>query len=841
MHYGATPDEWAIWSDIFGMTPDLLPVVCKPGEPLYAHSNLNDYGKVPSRYTRSREVVGFTNWTSYTAQDSDVLHWGTEGNYGICLQTRQLRALDFDILDQNFADSLRQGLELLGYEFPWRTRANSSKFLTLFYLEGEYGKQTLSTPHGIIEFLANGQQCLVAGTHPSGARYTWDWHHPFPRLSAAEWGELQAYLVGLAADAGAGWSAPSRSRVTDRHESIGPVDDPVVDFLRSAGLVASETRDGRIFLTCPWADRHTTESDRTASCWFAAGTNGYETGHYRCLHGHCAGRKDWEFLREVGYDTEGFEVEGPAATWEDTTHPSIALAQRRGWNDCDRLDSRGDAGGSGGDVDSTTQRIQALSNTRHQRGADHTRDAAERQEPIGEQDSYESLPTISALGADRAPANNHTVSDGQSHPLDLPRFERDSKGTIKPTIGNVVDALLRPDLSGFVIAKDTFKNELMMHPWPLGKLWTPEMKIWTSPKRQELSDHHYADLHITLRKLGVGPGAIGSDVMRLALLKVAADRTFDSAINWAHTLPNWDGVERIDTFIHRYLGGEDSPYTRAVGRYWWTAHAGRVLKPGCQADMAIVMISQQGTGKTSTLKAIAPFPEYYVEINMTHRDDDLSRSLEGKVIGEMAELNGVRGREVESVKAFISRTKESWVPKYREHPISFPRRLVLVGTSNEEEFLVDQTGNRRWLPVRMGKQQVDQVVHDRDQLWAEAMALYTMEGVLWNQAESLARGSHLDFTVSDEWESMIYEWLVTDDGFGGGPPCDREELRMNDVLRGAIGLSSSGINHVNQLRGGRALRKFGYEKFNVMKDCVQMKVWKKGKWEWNQRHVKKIT
>ena len=237
MHYGATPDEWAIWSDIFGMTPDLLPVVCKPGEKLYAHSTLNDYGKVPSRYTVHKDVVGFTNWTSYTAQDSDVLHWGTEGNYGICLQTRQLRALDFDILDQNFADSLRQGLELLGYEFPWRTRANSSKFLTLFYLEGEYGKQTLSTPHGIIEFLANGQQCLVAGTHPSGARYTWDWHHPFPRLSAAEWHELQSHLVCLAAAAGVGWSAPSRSMISSADRSIKAriEDDPVAVYLIQRG------------------------------------------------------------------------------------------------------------------------------------------------------------------------------------------------------------------------------------------------------------------------------------------------------------------------------------------------------------------------------------------------------------------------------------------------------------------------------------------------------------------------------------------------------------------------------------------------------------------------------
>lgn len=581
-------------------------------------------------------------------------------------------------------------------------------------------------------------------------------------------------------------------------------------------------------IRCPWEHLHTTKSDRSATVWFLAGSGGFELGSFKCAHAHCAHRATWEFLREVGYDAEGFDIEGPAAVWEEPISSRYTHDGRYV-----------------GDVATPSGSVHQQHDGATASGPDDSRSAQTEGAHIEQRNSDPAHSSVSrsltALGADRAPTKGQTLTDGQSHPLDLPRFERDSKGTIKPTIGNVVDALLRPDLSGFVIAKDTFKNELMMHPWPLGKLWTPEMKIWTSPKRQELSDNHYADLHITLRKLGVGPGAIGSDVMRLALLKVAADRTFDSAINWAHTLPNWDGVERIDTFIHQYLGGEDSPYTRAVGRYWWTAHAGRVLKPGCQADMAIVMISQQGTGKTSTLKAIAPFPEYYVEINMTHRDDDLSRSLEGKVIGEMAELNGVRGREVESVKAFISRTKESWVPKYREHPISFPRRLVLVGTSNEEEFLVDQTGNRRWLPVMMGKQRVDQVVHDRDQLWAEAMALYTMEGVLWSEAETLARGLHIEFAISDEWEAMIEEWLDTDDGFGGGRPRDRVELTMRDILKGAIGLNSASMNLANQLRAGRALRKLGYEKFKSRGNGVQHKIWKKGKWEWNHRHVKKIT
>lgn len=240
MNYGATPDEWCHFDLVEGLTTDLLPVVCRPGQPIYTHSNLNAYGKVPSRYTVAREVVGFTNWTSYQATDLDIAHWSDDADYGICLQTRRVRALDFDITDEAFANYLRDSLSLLGYDIPYRTRSNSSKFLTLFYLEGDYRKQTILTPYGMVEFLASGQQCVVAGRHPSGVRYEWNWSHPIPTFDAAQWNALQTDLTHLIGG-DAVWSNPSQSGIADRDVSItvSIEEDPVAVYLVKHGWVVS--------------------------------------------------------------------------------------------------------------------------------------------------------------------------------------------------------------------------------------------------------------------------------------------------------------------------------------------------------------------------------------------------------------------------------------------------------------------------------------------------------------------------------------------------------------------------------------------------------------------------
>lgn len=168
---GATPQEWAHFSGVLGLTADLLPVVSNPKAIISAASNMKTCGKTPSVYNRNRGVVGINGWTTRVSTHNDIAQWLLEPDYGICVQTRLVRALDVDIEDVEEAETVKESLTALG--LPMRYRDNSSKFLLVFRLGGEYAKRVLHTKSGIIEFLATGQQFVACGTHPSGARYQW--------------------------------------------------------------------------------------------------------------------------------------------------------------------------------------------------------------------------------------------------------------------------------------------------------------------------------------------------------------------------------------------------------------------------------------------------------------------------------------------------------------------------------------------------------------------------------------------------------------------------------------------------------------------------------------------
>ena len=111
-------------------------------------------------------------------------------------------------------------------------------------------------------------------------------------------------------------------------------------------------------------------------------------------------------------------------------------------------------------------------------------------------------------------------------------------------------------------------------------------------------------------------------------------------------------------------GYSDTPYTRAVGQYLWSALAGRVLCPGVKADMVPVAVGAQGARKSTAVAAMAPAPEHFMEADLSRSDDDQARLMRGKLVIELAELNGLRTREAEHIKAFVSRTHEHWTPKY---------------------------------------------------------------------------------------------------------------------------------------------------------------------------------
>lgn len=323
-----------------------------------------------------------------------------------------------------------------------------------------------------------------------------------------------------------------------------------------------------------------------------------------------------------------------------------------------------------------------------------------------------------------------------AEPLPLPAFERDKWGRIEATISNAAKAVVRPDFVDIDIRFDQFRDEIMFAPAGSGQ--------WRA-----FTDADYARLRITMEKRGFKP--VGRELIRDVVLLAADEQPFDSAITWLNGL-EWDGVPRIECFYHTHFGTADTPYTRAVSMYMWTALAGRVLEPGIKADMVPILVGPQGCGKSSGVEALSPDPAFFTEISFAEKDDDLARKMRGRLVAEIGELRGLNTKELESIKAFVTRTHENWIPKYREFATQFPRRLVFVGTTNEDEFLADKTGNRRWLPVEVSKVDVKAIKRDLLLLWAEAREVFQrLGGIQFREAEQLAASVHEQYTIKDAW------------------------------------------------------------------------------------------
>lgn len=335
MRVGATPEEWIHADVVLGLTPYLLPTVCNREAPIASYSKLKKPGKIPSRYTRDGQVVGFTDWSIHTTTDEEIQSWSQEADYGLCIRTGQdsVCAWDLDLEDAGVVAEVVAIIvaEAGGVAFPTRTRANSPRQLLLFRTDPSTPrfKQTITLPCGIIELLAKGQQFVACGEHESGVRYAW----PAGLFEAPLLTDTQILAIQqvLAARFGEGevWTAPrvTRERTDEDDEAVAAA-DPVVGYLAAHGHVkGTPCASGAIPVTCPNVASHGKVGDETQTVYFRAGTGGFEQGHVVCLDAACAGKKDADFLQAWGYTDwvmlSGFEVI-PAVTEPEATQALVA-------------------------------------------------------------------------------------------------------------------------------------------------------------------------------------------------------------------------------------------------------------------------------------------------------------------------------------------------------------------------------------------------------------------------------------------------------------------------------------------------------------------------------------
>ncbi len=710
MAYGASIDTWKHFERKAGLTADLLPVVSNPNAVISENSKMRDLGKTPSQYNNGRFVSGFPNWPQYQATENDLMRWRKEPDYGICIQTRTIRAIDIDVPDKALAQQIVDCVhETLGCKLPRRSRKGTGKTLLAYRLEAPLPKRTIPVVGGIIEFLGDGQQFIASGQHKDGTRYLWEDELPteFPVLTQAQFDRLWSTLCMLFAD---GEPKISKERLA-RTDIVLDVSDERAEWLAANWEVFDTGGSGELFLRCPFEDEHTSDTGESATAYFPAGTGGFERGHWKCLHAHCDGREDDDFDNATG--------------WKNAGLASI---------------------------------------------------------PVGEIEETEKV-------------ESEIVVD-----LPWPGFARDKQGKIEPTRTNIQKYLTSPGMSGWWLAYDAFLDHIV---------WAPSDQQDGHQQWQPFGDANYIDLLVQAEVRGFK--TFGVDIMRASVHHAAMQRLTDTAIEWLGRLV-WDGVPRVHAFLDRYFGTEPTPYSEAVSRYIWTAHAGRVLVPGIQADMAPAYIGVQGARKTSAIKAMAPKADHYSEISLAARDTDLSRKLRGKLIGELEELRGLNTRDSEEIKAWISRTHEEWVPKFKEFGTKFARRLLFHGSANTQGFLADATGERRWLPFVVathGAIDPEGVARDRDQLWAEGAAMFMAGGVAWQDAERLAKGEHLKFKVSDLWSGPVAAWMGEKPLIGGKGLAPLETGFTTLEALSGIGTPLAQANKANELRMERVLSGMG--------------------------------
>ena len=253
-----------------------------------------------------------------------------------------------------------------------------------------------------------------------------------------------------------------------------------------------------------------------------------------------------------------------------------------------------------------------------------------------------------------------------------------------------------------------------------------------------------------------------------AILAVAAERSYHPIKEYLDHLPEWDGIDRVETLLIDYFNATDNSYTRAVTRKMMVAAVARIVHPGTKFDSVLILNGPQGIGKSTFFAKLAG--DWFSDsLTLTDMKDKAGpEKLQGYWILELGELAGMRKTDVEVVKSFISRSDDKYRASYGVNVESHPRQCIIVGSTNAESgFLRDITGNRRFWPVRIsgdGKRKAWQMsVYDVEQIWAETLVLYGQGEKLYLEGSDveLATNEQADAMESDEREGLVRTYLDT--------------------------------------------------------------------------------
>lgn len=312
-------------------------------------------------------------------------------------------------------------------------------------------------------------------------------------------------------------------------------------------------------------------------------------------------------------------------------------------------------------------------------------------------------------------------------------------GAPKPSLINAIVGLAR---LGFNYSNDLFHNRKKIDGHAL------------QAYQGDLSDDGTAFLRkLYVDTFGFDPG---KQHLHDALQISCVENSFHPIIDYFNGLA-WDGKPRLETILIDYFGAEDTDLNRAIGKIFLVAVARRIKSPGCKFDTMIVLEGKQGSGKSTALVILAGEENFSDQTLFGQTPQQQAEAMEGVMIFEIAELSGLKHSDISSVKATITRTEDRLRPEYGRFKERWPRQCIFVGTTNDDTYLKDATGNRRFLPVMTGEIDLKALEKDRDQLFAEAVLLeakgasITLPKELWDVA-AVEQEKRLP---TDPWEDIL--------------------------------------------------------------------------------------
>jgi predicted P-loop ATPase len=347
------------------------------------------------------------------------------------------------------------------------------------------------------------------------------------------------------------------------------------------------------------------------------------------------------------------------------------------------------------------------------------------------------------------------------------------------------------------------------------ELWGDRLRLNTLKQRVELDgepldlDFVRADLCITLDI------DIPKEEAVEIVLTIARKNQYCPIVEYlerveaAYPNPNID----FDKLAPWLLGTSDRLYSAYLKRHL-IGSAARAFNPGCQMDTALILQGDQGIGKSSFFRTLYG-SEFFDDTMAEASDKDELMKLHQHWAVEWAEFETQLSRKGYSkLKQFMTTKVDTYRAPYGRTPKAYPRRSILVGSTNELEFLNDPSGDRRYWVIPIGGNLNLSLTEElRDQIWAAAVAAYRAGEQWWLTPEEkqLADEANKPFRTSDTWEEFILAYVQ-----------ERQFVTIAEVLGQALNIESSKQDKGSQIRAAAILRRLGWDK---------AKSWVNGTWK----------